>query len=239
MYQIDGVTKRYEQQRRSIDALRDVRLDIEDGEKVVIQGPTGGGKSTLLSILGGLDRPTAGRVVLDGADLAQMSEGKLTQVRARAIGFVFQSFNLIPTLTALENVETALVPTHVRPAKRRDLATQALASVGLVDRALHLPSELSGGQQQRVSIARALVKEPRVILADEPSGNLDEDTRDEVIELLDTLWLERGLTLVIVTHDSTIARQAKRRLIIKNGRLSDPAGAGAGRVPGARLSSPQ
>ena len=146
--------------------------------------------------------------------------GRLTKVRAASIGFIFQTFNLIPTLSAQENVEAALVPLGVGPAERRARAAKALESVGLGDRLRHLPSELSGGQQQRVAIARALVKEPKVLLADEPTGNLDEDTRDEIISLLESLWREHGLTLILVTHDSSVARRAQRVGIMRNGRLS-------------------
>lgn len=231
MYELKAVSKRYALSKRTVDALLDVRLVIETGEKAVVRGPTGGGKTTLLQLLGGLDRPTSGSVILDGNDLGRLSEAKVTAIRARSIGFVFQSFNLIPTLTAQENVEAALVPLGLRATQRRAKAAEALASLGLADRARHLPAELSGGQQQRVGIARALVKEPRVILADEPTGNLDEETRDEIIALLDNLWIERGLTLVLVTHDSRIAERAKRRITIRRGRLTDHAGPGAGRPP--------
>ncbi len=193
---------------------------VEDGEWLAIQGPTGHGKSTLLQILGGLDRPSSGIVDFDGRDLAQLREAEVTRVRATSIGFVFQTFNLVPTLSAQENVEAALVPLHVSAAARRQRAAVALDAVGLGDRLRHVPGELSGGQQQRVAIARALVKEPKVLLADEPTGNLDEDTRDEIIGLLETMWRERGLTMVLVTHDSTVARRAQRIGVMKNGRLS-------------------
>jgi putative ABC transport system ATP-binding protein len=220
MYKLSGVTRDYQKGRGVVHALAGVDLVIEDGEWLAIQGPTGHGKSTLLQILGGLDRPTAGRVELDGRDLAALREGQLTRVRAALIGFIFQTFNLIPTLSAQENVEAALVPLGVAAAARQARAEQALAGVGLADRARHLPSELSGGQQQRVAIARALVKEPRVLLADEPTGNLDEGTRDEIISLLEQLWRERGLTLVLVTHDSTVAARAQRVGVMTDGRLA-------------------
>jgi putative ABC transport system ATP-binding protein len=219
MYKLTGVTRDYRKGRETVHALRGVDLSIEDGEWLAIQGPTGHGKSTLLQILGGLDRPTKGVVELGGRDLARLGEGQLTKVRATSIGFVFQTFNLIPTLSAQENVETALVPLRVPAAERGERAGQALADVGLADRASHLPSELSGGQQQRVAIARALVKRPGVLLADEPTGNLDEGTRDEIIALLDRLWRELGLTMVMVTHDSTVARQAQRLGLMSNGRI--------------------
>ena len=201
-------------------ALQGVDLVIDDGDWLAIQGPTGHGKSTLLQILGALDRPTSGTVGFGGQDLARLRESQLTDVRATSIGFIFQSFNLIPTLSAQENVETALVPLGVAAAERRERAHRALADVSLGDRARHLPSELSGGQQQRVAIARALVKQPTVLLADEPTGNLDEGTRDEIITLLEPLWDELRLTLVIVSHDSTVAGRAQRTGMMKNGRLT-------------------
>jgi putative ABC transport system ATP-binding protein len=219
MYKLSGVTKNYQKGRGTVAALRGVDLVVEDGEWLAIQGPTGQGKSTLLNVLGALDRPSAGVVEFDGRDLAQLREAEVTKVRAQSIGFVFQTFNLVPVLTALENVEAALVPLHVSADARRQRAEMALEAVGLGDRLRHRPGELSGGQQQRVGIARALVKEPKVLLADEPTGNLDEDTRDEIIALLETMWHERGLTMVFVTHDSTVARRAQRIGVMKNGRL--------------------
>jgi putative ABC transport system ATP-binding protein len=220
MYKLTNVTKDYPKGRETVHALRGVNVEIPDGEWLAIQGPTGHGKSTLLQILGGLDRPTSGSVDFDGRDLARTREAQMTKVRADSIGFIFQTFNLIPTLTALENVETALVPLGVSGASRRARAAEALNSLGLGDRLRHLPSELSGGQQQRVAIARALVKEPKVLLADEPTGNLDEDTRDEIIGLLEKLWQDNGLTMVIVTHDSSIARRAQRLGTMRNGKLT-------------------
>ncbi|MGW5739570.1 MULTISPECIES: ABC transporter ATP-binding protein [Streptomyces] len=219
MYQLKDVTKQYRRGKETVDALAGVDLAIGDGDRLVIQGPTGGGKSTLLQMLGGLDRPTSGSVELDGVDLAALPEARLTKVRAESIGFVFQSFNLIPTLSAQENVETALVPLGLGAADRRERAADALASVGLGERRSHLPAELSGGQQQRVAIARALVKRPKVLLADEPTGNLDESMRDEIMDLLEGLWTEHGLTFVMVTHDSAIARKAPRLATIRRGRI--------------------
>jgi putative ABC transport system ATP-binding protein len=220
MYKLTNVTKDYAKGRDTVHALRGVNVEIGDGEWLAVQGPTGHGKSTLLQILGGLDRPTSGSVDLDGRDLARLRETEMTKVRAHSIGFVFQTFNLIPTLSAQENVETALVPLGVSGASRRARAAEALSSVGLSDRLRHLPGELSGGQQQRVAIARALVKDPTVLLADEPTGNLDEDTRDEIIGLLEKLWQDNGLTMVIVTHDSSIARRAQRLGTMRNGKLT-------------------
>jgi len=220
MYKLTNVTKDYPKGRETVHALRGVNVEIPDGEWMAIQGPTGHGKTTLLQILGGLDRPTSGSVDFDGRDLARTRETAMTKVRANSIGFIFQTFNLIPTLSAQENVETALVPLGVSGASRRARAAEALNSLGLGDRLRHLPGELSGGQQQRVAIARALVKEPTVLLADEPTGNLDEDTRDEIIGLLEKLWQDNGLTLVIVTHDSSIARRAQRLGTMRNGKLT-------------------
>ncbi|POX49941.1 ABC transporter ATP-binding protein [Streptomyces sp. Ru72] len=220
MYELRGVTKRYTRGKETIDALDGVDLTIGDGDRLVIQGPTGGGKSTLLQMLGGLDKPTSGQVELDGVDLAGLSEARLTKVRSENIGFVFQSFNLIPTLTAQENVETALVPLGVKAGQRRERAAEALKSVGLGERLGHLPGEMSGGQQQRVAIARALVKQPKVLLADEPTGNLDESMRDEIMDVLERMWKEHGLTFIMVTHDSSIAKKAPRLATIRKGRIT-------------------
>ncbi|MFL1900739.1 ABC transporter ATP-binding protein [Streptomyces tauricus] len=220
MYELRGITKQYKRGKDTVHALAGVDLTIADGDRLVIQGPTGGGKSTLLQMLGGLDRPTSGSIELDGTDLARLSETKLTNVRSENIGFVFQSFNLIPTLTAQENVETALVPLKVKVRERRERAAAALESVGLAERAGHLPAELSGGQQQRVAIARALVKQPKVLLADEPTGNLDESMRDEIMDVLDTMWKEHGLTFIMVTHDSALAKRAPRVATIRKGRIT-------------------
>jgi len=220
MYNLSGVTKTYTKHGGTIAAVQDASLSIADGEWIAIQGRTGSGKSTLLQLLGAMLRPDHGVLSFQDRDLASLPETMLTQVRAAEIGFVFQAFNLIPTLSAVENVEAALVPHRVPPAELRARAALALDSVGLADRAHHLPSELSGGQQQRVGIARALVKQPKVLLADEPTGNLDVDTRDEIMSLLETLWRERGLTLVLVTHDSGIAGRAQRIVAMKDGRLS-------------------
>jgi putative ABC transport system ATP-binding protein len=220
VYKLTGVTKLYHKGRRVVPAVRDLNLTIEDGAWLAVQGRTGSGKSTLLNLLGGLDRPTEGNVELDGTDLCTLREKPLTRLRAEAVGFVFQTFNLVPTLSAAENVEAALIPLGSGHSARRERVAAALEQVGLADRAGHLPSELSGGQQQRVAIARALVKEPKVLLADEPTGNLDEDTRDDIITLLERLWRDRGLTLVVITHDTAVARRAQRTGVMNKGRLT-------------------
>jgi putative ABC transport system ATP-binding protein len=220
VYTLTGVTKTYKKDGGTVAALQDVDLEIEDGEWLAIQGRTGHGKSTLLNVLGGLDRPTAGTVELDGKNLTAMREREVGRIRATTIGFVFQTFNLIPTLSAAENVEAALIPLGMRSAERRQRVTEVLDSVNLGDRAHHLPSELSGGQQQRVGIARALAKRPRVLLADEPTGNLDEDTRDDIIALLENIRRQHDLTLILVTHDSELAYRAPCVGVMRNGRLS-------------------
>jgi putative ABC transport system ATP-binding protein len=221
MYTLTGVTKTYSQKKRTVTALDGVDLVVPAGQMVAIQGPTGGGKSTLLQMLGALDRPTSGTVRLGDTELSRAGDRALASARATQIGFVFQGFNLIPTLTAAENVETAFADGSVPRAERRSRARDALAAVGLAERAAHLPAELSGGQQQRVAIARALVKEPTVLLADEPTGSLDEATRDEIMDLLEGVWRDRGLTLVVVTHDSAVARRAERRLYLTDGRVRE------------------
>jgi putative ABC transport system ATP-binding protein len=221
MYELKDVTKTYKSKRGEVFAINDIDLEIKAGEMISVQGPTGGGKSTLLQLLGALDKPSGGSIEFDGQDLAKSRDGNLARLRAERIGFIFQNYNLIPTLTAVENVEMALVPLAVKPQERRAKAIEALDSVGLADRLDHLPSELSGGQQQRVAIARAIVKDPAVLLADEPTGNLDEATRDEIVSLLEKLWREKGITLIIVTHDSQVAKRAQRHLTISDGKVSE------------------
>jgi putative ABC transport system ATP-binding protein len=220
MYEITALTKQYKGKKEVVNALAGVDVTIPDGDMLAIQGPTGHGKSTLLQLLGGLDRPTGGKLLFDGRDMARMSEMQLTKLRAQNFGYIFQSFNLMPTLNAQENVETALVPLGIKAQVRRERAAAALTEVGLGDRLSHLPGELSGGQQQRVAIARALVKEPKVLMADEPTGNLDEETRDDIFGLLEKLWRERSFTVIVVTHDSAIAKQVPLLAQIKNGKLT-------------------
>jgi putative ABC transport system ATP-binding protein len=219
VYQLTDVSKVYKKGSGQVTALNGVTMTIDDGEFIAIQGSTGHGKSTLLQLLGGLDHQTDGKVSFDGRDLGEMSDRSLAELRAREFGFIFQTFNLIPTLSAADNVQTALVPLHVSATQRKQRALGALRDVGLQDRATHLPGELSGGEQQRVAIARALVKDPHVILADEPTGNLDENTRDEIVGLLEKLWTDRGVTLVMVTHDGQVASRAKRKVRLTEGTI--------------------
>ena len=220
MYELKKLSRVYPKGRGKVTALKDVNLVIQDGEFITVQGPTGHGKTTLLLLLGALDKPSSGSLVFDGQDLGTLPESRLVDVRAQNFGFVFQNYNLMPTLTAAENVEAALVPLHMPTPQRRSRSVAALAEVGLADRLSHFPAELSGGEQQRVAIARALVKEPKVILADEPTGNLDEVTSAEIVALMERLWKERGMTLVVVTHDTQVARRAPRTALINGGSLT-------------------
>ncbi len=217
-YRLEGVARHYGAGGQAVRALDGVDVEIGAGEFVVVAGQSGSGKSTLLQLLGALDRPTAGRVLFEGRDLARASEGELAELRLRTFGFVFQQFNLIPTLTAAENVEIALAPAGLPAAERRARTAEVLGRVGLAERTDHLPSQLSGGEQQRVAIARALANRPRVLLADEPTGNLDSATGDAILALLHRLWDEEGLTVVLITHEAAIARTAPRVLRFADGR---------------------
>ncbi|MGB8649023.1 MAG: ABC transporter ATP-binding protein [Mycobacteriales bacterium] len=219
LYELEGVERRYERGDTTLLALRGVDLTIGAGELVAVEGPSGSGKSTLLQLLGAMDTPTAGRVDFDGQPLAQASDKVLTRLRREALGFVFQQFNLIPTLTAAENVEIAMAGSGLSRADRRAKAAQLLASVGLEDRADHLPSRMSGGEQQRVAIARALANDPRVVLADEPTGNLDSATAQEIVDLLVELNASRGVTVVVVTHDDEVAARMARRVRLRSGEV--------------------
>lgn len=210
--------KHYNVGGQIVRALDGVSLDIADGEYVTIVGASGSGKSTLMNILGCLDTPTSGRYFLDKREVGGLSDGELSEIRSRRIGFIFQSFNLIAGLSALENVELPLLYRRIPKKQRGDIALEALESVGLSDRALHRPSELSGGQQQRVAIARAIAADPQMILADEPCGNLDSKSGAEVLEILKTLN-NSGKTIVMITHNEGTARRAERLIRIADGKL--------------------
>ena len=214
------ITKEFRTGKVVVHALRGVSLEIEAGEMVAIVGPSGSGKSTLLGLLGGLDTPTSGRVEVDSLDITDMNESQLADVRSAKIGFVFQTFNLIPTLTALENValpaQFARSRSKVKPTRR---ARELLTTVGLGDRLKHRPAELSGGEQQRVALARAMVNQPVLILADEPTGNLDSASGERVLEALEQMRRETGTTLVVVTHDPSVAARADRVLQLHDGQI--------------------
>jgi putative ABC transport system ATP-binding protein len=218
-YELRGVSKTYSLGGSQVQAVRDVDLTIAAGETVAVVGPSGSGKTTLLQLLGALDRPTSGEILFEGRDIARIGDGALGRLRLHTFGFVFQQFNLIPTLTAAQNVEIAIVPSGGPAGKRREAVIGLLESVGLAPRADHVPSKLSGGEQQRVAIARALANEPHVLLADEPTGNLDSETGAEIIELLLSLSAEGRRTVVVVTHDVDIAKRAGRVLRMHDGRL--------------------
>lgn len=214
-----NLTKIYRMGEVDVNALNGLDMQVKRGEVVSIMGPSGSGKSTLMNILGCLDKPTGGQYFLDGEDVASMNDNQLANIRNRKVGFIFQSFNLLPRSSALMNVELPLRYRSANGFNRRQLARQSLEAVGLGDRVDHRPSELSGGQQQRVAIARALVNNPAIIMADEPTGNLDSKSGAEIIDLLLGLNKKMGTTLIIVTHDSEIARQAGRIVYIRDGRV--------------------
>jgi putative ABC transport system ATP-binding protein len=221
LYEVQRASRFFQRGPATVRALDGVDLEIEAGELVALVGPSGSGKTTLLQLLGALDRPSEGAVRFEGRDLGALGDGELAELRLRTFGFVFQQFNLIPTLTALDNVEAAIAPTGVDDGDARARSLALLEEVGLAERAAHLPSHMSGGEQQRVAIARALVKEPRVILADEPTGNLDTATGADVVGLLAGLASARGATVVVATHDESLARIAPRRIVVRDGRTDE------------------
>jgi putative ABC transport system ATP-binding protein len=232
-YELHDVSRTFSLGGQDVHAVSDLDLTVEAGGSLVVVGPSGSGKTTLLQLLGGLDRATSGSVLFEGRDLAKLGDGELSRLRLETFGFVFQQFNLIPTLTASQNVEVALAPRRL--SGKREVALRLLDSVGLSHRANHVPSRLSGGEQQRVAIARALANEPHVLLADEPTGNLDSETGAEIIDLLLGLSAEGRRTVVVVTHDVKIAARARRVIRMQDGHILDAtataavaAGAGTG-----------
>jgi len=216
MIQLQGITKVYPMGKRELTVLRGVTLNIEQGELVAIMGPSGSGKSTMLNLIGCLDKPTSGKYYLDGREVSRLSSGELAGIRGQKIGFIFQTFNLLPRMSALANVELGM---RYAGGADRNRPMEALAKVGLSDRANHKPTELSGGEQQRVAIARALVKNPPLVLADEPTGNLDSRSGEEIISILTSLHSEHGITLLVITHDANIAHHCQRIIHFKDGEV--------------------
>jgi len=216
MIQLDNITKNYPMGKRELQVLRGINLNIEKGEMVAIMGPSGSGKTTLLNLLGCLDRPSSGKYFLDGKEVSNLSRGELADVRGKKIGFIFQTFNLLPQLSAIANIELGLRYAGGGDGK---LSMEALKKVGLSDRARHRPSEMSGGEQQRVAVARALVKRPPLILADEPTGNLDSHNGAEIMAILTSLHKEQGITLVMITHEARIAHYCQRIIHIEDGQI--------------------
>ncbi len=231
----NGVSKQYQMGKVTVDALAGVDLSVKQGEFVAIMGPSGSGKSTLLHLLGGLDQPTNGEVALDGQTLSTLSDKKITITRRRKIGFIFQFYNLVPTLNAEENVALPLLIDGQRPKEYRERVTHLLELVGLAERKSHKPDQMSGGEQQRVAIARALVTEPAIVLADEPTGNLDSRAGGDILKLLRQLCDDLGQTIVMVTHDPKGASRADRVVFLKDGRIIDDMALGDGKKDAADI----
>jgi putative ABC transport system ATP-binding protein len=219
MVQVRNVTKVYERGKQKVEVLQRLSLDIPKGDFVALMGPSGSGKTTLLNLIGGLDQPTSGEILVGGSRIDQLSSGQLAKWRAHNVGFVFQFYNLMPVLTAEANVELPLLLTKLSASQRKKNVAVALEVVGLADRARHKPKELSGGQEQRVAIARALVSDPQLLVCDEPTGDLDRKTADEILGLLQVLNREHGKTIVMVTHDPKAAEFAQRILHLEKGQL--------------------
>ena len=216
---LQGVSRTYQKGKERVEVLHQLDLDIPEGDFVAVMGPSGSGKTTLLNLIGGLDRPTGGTVTVDGAEISSMSNSQLSRWRSSHVGFIFQFYNLLPVLTAHRNVELPLLLTNFSGKERAKRASIALDIVGLADREKHYPRELSGGQEQRVAIARAIVSDPPLLLCDEPTGDLDRETADEILKLLQLLNSEHGKTIVMVTHDAQAAEFAKRMLHCDKGTL--------------------
>ena len=231
MIRLQGVERHFLLGEQSVHALAQIELTIGSGEYVAVMGPSGSGKSTLPNVLGLLDRPDSGHYLLDGTDTATLDESELARLRSHSIGFVFQSFHLIPRLSARENMELPLMLAGVAPAVRRRRVDELLAELGLGNRAEHKPAELSGGQRQRVAIGRAIAMSPRLLLADEPTGNLDSHSGEEVMALLERLNQSQGITLVVVTHDSRLGARARRQISMNDGQIVLDSTAAAGPQP--------